>query len=303
MNLPEIIVPIVTPCLPDGTFSKEEFGIICSDLFSAGCTGFFVGSSTGRGPWFTLKQRSEICTIAKNHLDSSAVIAAGCMAAGLPAMLENARAMKDSGADIAVITAPVYYDYSNEELEAMFMTFADLSPLPTVLYDIPSFARVKLNRDMILRLARHGNIIGLKDSTGDDERFYKMLKDESGNDSFRFYQGKERFLKESISRGAGGFVVSMIQLYPRLFTDLYRAAADGDLVTAEDLQNTINTIMDIVEVSFARRPETSTLFHILEQVLQRRGIRINITLKHEGACPPWLADFAEILYSIASGDK
>ncbi len=302
MNLPEIIVPIVTPCSQDGIINKEEFQIVCNDLQDVDCSGFFIASSTGRGPWFTLKQRTEICLTARDYLNSSSVIAAGCMGTGLPAMLENAYVMKDFGADIAVITAPVYYDYSTKEIETLFMTFADLSPLPVMIYDIPSFTRVKLNRDMIFRLAQHENIIGLKDSTGDAVRFYDMLDNLPQKEYFYLYQGKERYLKESLSRGADGFVVSMIQLYPSLFTGLYNAVKNENMKRADIFQNTINQIMTVVENSFTRRPEISTLFHILERVFILRGIDIKITLDHEGDIPLWLAENATQIYTIAKSE-
>jgi len=305
MNLPGIIVPIVTPCTATGEPDGSALRVVIEDLRIAGCEGFFVGSSTGRGPWFTLNQREEICRIARDDLGDSVTIAAGCMASGLPVMLENARAMKDSGADIAVITAPAYYDYSLSELERLFLTFADRSPLPVMLYDIPGFARTTLDRDMILRLARHERIIGLKDSSGEAERFFRgleKLEKSLGGTTFFQYQGKERYIAESLARGAAGFVVSMIHTNPVLFTRLYESARSGDLETASRLQTRINRIMDIVESSFAKRPETSTLFHLLEQTLHLRGIDVGIVLDHEGLCPQRIEEAAGSIYSIAMSD-
>lgn len=310
MKLPGIIVPVVTPCTSAGQPDETALGIVLEDLRSAGCEGFFVGSSTGRGPWFTLAQREDICCFAREDLGDSVTIAAGCMASGLPGMLENARAMADSGANIAVITAPAYYDYSSGELETLFFSFADKSPLPVMLYDIPGFARTTLDRDMIFRLARHERILGLKDSSGDAERFYKGLekmsglpKKQSDGTTFFQYQGKERYLAESLARGAAGFVVSMIHTNPVLFTGLYDAARSGDRDHAAGLQNRINRIMDVVEASFKARPETSTLFHLLEQTLHLRGIDVGIVLEHEGPCPRLIEEAAGSIYSIATGDE
>ena len=58
------------------------------------------------------------------------------MASGLNDMLENAKAMADAGADIAVMTAPGYFDYSQEEIKNIFLRFIDQSPLPVLVLSL-----------------------------------------------------------------------------------------------------------------------------------------------------------------------
>ena len=61
---------------------------------------------------------------------------------------------------------------------------------------------------------------------------------------------------------------------------------------AQRIQTEISKVMDLLEASFQRRPETSTLFHFLNWSLRHRGICDNILLEHERHCPQWLADNA-----------
>jgi dihydrodipicolinate synthase/N-acetylneuraminate lyase len=190
---------------------------------------------------------------------------------GLEDMLENACAAADTGAKAAVVTAPVYFKYSQEELARIFLNLADASPLPVMLYDIPDFAGVKMSKEIILRMAQHKNIIGFKDSTDDFSRFQELLPALSTRSDFYLMQGKERWLAESLHLGASGFVVSMIHLSPRLFVALYRAARSGDMDLARKLQAEINQVMDLVAQMFKQRPETSTLFHFLNQVVRLQG--------------------------------
>jgi 4-hydroxy-tetrahydrodipicolinate synthase len=287
-----IMVPQVVPCHSNGALDEEGLRRVSQDLLSAGCHSLFVGSSTGRGPWMTRAERARICRMVVDLAGPAVPVVAGCIALSLEEMLENAAHMADAGAQAAVVTAPGYFKYSQTEIERIFLAFANASPLPVMLYDIPDFTGVKLDPQMILRLARHERIIGFKDSTDDFERFQNLLVLLKERPDFYMLQGKERWLADSLRLGASGFVVSMIHLEPALFVGLYKAVRSGDWVTARQLQNEVAKVMDLVKGAFSLRPETSTLFHFLNQVLRLRGVCENIVLEQDGNCPDWLLDLA-----------
>jgi 4-hydroxy-tetrahydrodipicolinate synthase len=295
-----IIVPIVTPCAPGGELDLDGLRSVCHDMLSAGCSSVFVVGSSGRGPWFSRQDRARLCRAIADQIDDGVSLLAGCMASGLPQMLENAQTMADAGAHMAVVTAPGYFHYNRAEIETIFLKFADECPLPVVVYDIPDLVGMKLEGEMIMRLARHGNIVGFKDSSADFVRFKELLAGLDGLPDFDVLQGKERFLLDSLLGGASGFVISLLQIDPRPFVALSRTARSGEIERARRIQVEINEIMDILEESFKRRPETSTLFHFLNWSLRRRGICDNILLDHERDCPQWLLDNAQQAFEICN---
>jgi dihydrodipicolinate synthase/N-acetylneuraminate lyase len=284
-----VVVPIVTPCTPSGEVDWDGLRLLCQDMIDAGCSSIFVAGSSGRGPWFSRQDRERMCRTAVNCAGDEIPILAGCMASGLPGMLENARAMADAGAEMAVVTVPGYFNYSQAEAEKIFLKFADASPLPVVVYDMPDLVGLKLDVDTLLTLARHENVVGIKDSSADYPHFKSLLDGLNHLTDFYLLQGKERFLADSVLEGASGFVVSMVHIAPNLFVGLYRAMRSENVALARSLQAEIDKVMDIVDASFARRPETSTLFHLLSKTLQYRGVPVNLLMDHDGACPPWLA--------------
>jgi dihydrodipicolinate synthase/N-acetylneuraminate lyase len=288
-----IVVPVVTPCSLEGEPDLDGLRSVCGDLLAAGASSIFVGGSSGRGPWFSRDDRVRICRTAADVVSDSQILLAGCMASGLPQMLENAHAMADAGADLVVVTAPGYFNYSQDELETVFIKFADASPLPVVVYDIPDLARIKLDVEVGISVAHHEKIVGFKDSTSDYPHFKALLDGLADLTDFYLLQGKERFLMDSLLAGASGFVVSMVQIDPQPFVRLYRAVRGGDLKVARRLQTEIIKMMDLFEESFRRRPESSTFFHLLNWALRYRGAADNILLEHEGECPDWLAANAQ----------
>jgi len=294
-----VVVPIVSPCTRTGELDLEGLKAICTLMREAGCAGIFIGGSTGRGPWFSRNDRARMCSTVAEHLGPDFPLFAGCMAAGLPDMLENARAMAVAGARVAVVTAPGFFGYSHKEIEAIFLKFADASPLPVMLYDIPSFAGMKLDLGVILRLARHGNVIGLKDSSGDVERLNQLLPALADLRNFSLFLGKEHILAEALLAGASGMVVSFVHFDPRPFVALYRSAKAGDVETAQRIQREITRMYDLVVGAIERRPEASTLFHIYNSALRERGVCENILLEHEGDSPDWLSQIAKEVIAIA----
>jgi len=299
-----VLVPLVTPCKPDGQVDTDGLKSLCRHLAHAGCHSFFVGGSTGRGPWFSRPERKRICRAVVQARSPGVTVCAGCMALGLPDMLENARAMADAGADLAVLTAPGYFQYSPDEIEAIFLKFADASPLPLIFYDVPAFAGARLDAQMVCRLAAHPKVVGFKDSSGDMSSFRRLADALGARDAFYLLQGKEHLLVESLSCGASGFVVSLVHMAPHLFVDLFRAARAGSVEQARCLQARITVLYQWVCSCLERRAGTSTLFHILNVAVREQGLCDNILLDHEGATPDWLRrETIDVLQSVRTGSE
>jgi len=284
------VVPIVTPCQRNGSFDLDGFRSVCNEMLEAGCCGIFVAGTTGRGPWFSPGERQKLCRAASDQINGRVPLLAGCSSSGLPGMLGNARAMADAGAQIAVATVPGYFHYNQAEIETIYMEFADACPLPVMVYDIPEFTNVKLANDMVLRLAQHGNVIGFKDSSADFERFKKLIDAVQSFPEFFLMQGKENLIAESLQIGASGFIISLLHLDPRPFIGVYRAVRAGNAPLADLLQAKINQIIGVVRETIERRPESSTLFHMLNYALQKRGVCKNILLEHDEDAPAWVLD-------------
>ena len=288
-----VVVPVATPCDSTGGPDLPGLKAVCSDMLSAGCHGLFVAGSTGRGPWFSRADRMRMCRTVADCAGDGVPVLAGCMAPGLTDMLDNARAMADSGATMAVVTAPGYFTYDLAEVETIFLKFADASKLPVIVYDIPAYAGIRLNRELVLKLASHGNIVGFKDSSADMDNFRELLSALAGADDFILLQGKEPLLKESLDAGASGMVVSFVHFFPKTFVALYEAVQAGDDAQAQAAQDAIGEVYRMLMDGFDKRPASSTLFHLLDVTLRRRGVCDNVLLDHDGATPDWLVAQAE----------
>jgi len=295
------VVPVVTPCARDGSPDLEGFRAVCDEMLAAGCRGVFVGGTTGRGPWFGLADRKKLCRAAAGQTRGKALLLAGCSGSGLPGMLESAQAMADEGAQVCVATVPGYFHYNQLEIETIYLRFADACPIPVMVYDIPEFTNVKLGQTMLRKLSSHGNVIGFKDSSADFRRFEELASSLGSLPNFYLMQGKENLLADSLRIGASGFIVSLLHLDPRPFVAVYNMTRAGDQKGAQAVQARITKVIDIVRETIEARPESSTLFHLLNHALRKRGVCENILLEHDGEAPAWVLENADRAIDLCLG--
>ena len=277
-----VLVPIVTPCTPSGEIDSEGTQAVCDDMLSAGNHGIFVMGSTGRGAWFSRTDRFKFCRIVADYIGSDVPLFAGCMANGLRDMIDNAFSLEDAGAQFAVVTAPGYFQYRPKELVSILMQFADHSPIPVLLYDVPVYTGSKFDTKSIVQLINHENVVGVKDSTADFERFQKLIAAMKNIEDRYLFQGKEHILAESLLAGASGIISTFSHFAPRIFVEIFQAAREKNLPLIGKLQLKITRLYNLVTDCLTKRPAISTLFHLINLSLQKRGVCKNIMLEHEG---------------------
>ena len=105
------------------------------------------------------------------------------------------QAMAAAGVDAAFVITPHYFkgQMSNDALYEHFFTVADKSPVPVILYSIPANTGIDLPVDVVLKLASHPNIAGIKDSGGDVSKIAMMVHGSKGLD-FEVLAGSAGYL-------------------------------------------------------------------------------------------------------------
>jgi 4-hydroxy-2-oxoglutarate aldolase len=139
--------------------------------------GMVVLGSTGEAMALNDEETREVLRTAAEASSPEKVLIAGVGRESLKATLELAQVAAEHQYDAVLVRIPTYYapQLSSEVALAYFSSVADRSPLPVVLYNIPKFVPYNLPVQVIAELAKHPNIIGIKDSTGDMERIKSLI--------------------------------------------------------------------------------------------------------------------------------
>jgi 4-hydroxy-2-oxoglutarate aldolase len=118
-------------------------------------------------------------------------------------------------------TVPFKAKMSGPALEQHFRAVADASPIPVVLYSVPANTAIDLAADVVARLSRHPNIIGVKDSGGDVAKIGEMVAATEGED-FQVLAGSASFLLPALTVGAVGGICALANVLPAQVQYLHR---------------------------------------------------------------------------------
>jgi 4-hydroxy-2-oxoglutarate aldolase len=129
-------------------------------------------------------------------------------------------------------------------VEGYYQTLAEASSIPILLYSVPPVTAFELPEDIVVRLSRHPNVIGLKDSGGDPVRMQRLVA--SVDDGFHLFTGSTQALTLAIAAGAYGAITASTNYLPNLLLELVAVAADHPL-KARTLQQRVSTVSAGVE--------------------------------------------------------
>jgi 4-hydroxy-2-oxoglutarate aldolase len=177
MLLNGIFPPITTPFYPDGNvyFKKLESNV---ERYSrTPCAGIVVLGSTGEAIMLSDQERCDVLKSARAAAAPNKVLIAGT---GVESAIETLRLTEHAaelGYDVAMVRTPHYYKKQMlpANMLAFYRTVADRSPLPVIIYNFPPATGYDIPAELVIELAEHPNLIGIKESSGDVEKVRKMV--------------------------------------------------------------------------------------------------------------------------------
>jgi 4-hydroxy-2-oxoglutarate aldolase len=178
MLLHGIFPPITTPFYPDGMvyFKKIESNV---ERYSrTPCTGIVVLGSTGEAILLSDQERRDVLKSAREAAAPNKVLIAGTGSESAIETLRLTEYAAELGYDIAMVRTPHYYKKQMQpaNITAFYRTVADRSPLPVIIYNFPQATGYDIPAELVIELAEHPNLIGIKESSGDVEKVRKMVE-------------------------------------------------------------------------------------------------------------------------------
>jgi 4-hydroxy-2-oxoglutarate aldolase len=177
MLLHGIFPPITTPFYPDGNvyFKKLESNI---ERYSrTPCAGIVVLGSTGEAILLSDQERRDVLKVARQTAAPNKVLVAGTGAESAIETLRLTEYAAELGYDVAMVRTPHYYKKQMQpaNMLAFYRTVADRSPLPVIIYNFPQATGYNIPAELVIELAEHPNLIGIKESSGDVEKVRTMV--------------------------------------------------------------------------------------------------------------------------------
>lgn len=238
VRLAGVFGPVVTTFYADGgELDMASFAANVRTHIAAGLDGVVLAGSTGEGALLDAFERRCLVDAAREVMPSNKALIVGAGAESTRTTIQLARDAAERGADAVLVVAPHYYGsaMTTEALEAHFRRVADASPIPVVLYSIPKYMHFALAPELVARLAKHGNVVGVKDSSGNRELIASYLA--CASESFVVLTGNAQIFQFSLERGAIGGILAAALFAPALAREIYDAHGRGDAAAAAAAQD------------------------------------------------------------------
>ena len=178
MLLHGIFPPISTPFYPDGSVYYKKLEANVAQYSKTPVAGIVVQGSTGEAIMLSDQERRDVFKAAREAAAPQKVLIAGT---GIESAIETLRLTEYAatlGYDVAMVRTPHYFKNQMKPLNmaTFFRTVADRSPLPVIIYNFPQATGYDMPAEVVIELAAHPNIIGIKESSGNLEKVKKMVE-------------------------------------------------------------------------------------------------------------------------------
>jgi 4-hydroxy-2-oxoglutarate aldolase len=192
--------------------------------------------SNGEYVCLTAEERVELVRVARQVIPSNRLLIAGTAMESTLETIDLTRRVAQAGADVAIVVTPSYYKgkMNAAALEHHYRQVADASPIPLMLYNVPVYTGVDLPAQAVINLAKHPNIIGMKESGGDVTKIGYMVHETP--DDFQILAGSAGFLLGALAVGAVGSVAALANIAAAPLARLMECFNKGDLAGARAIQ-------------------------------------------------------------------
>jgi len=178
MLLHGILPPITTPFYPDGNVYHKKLEANVERYSKTPVSGLVVLGSTGEAIMLSEQERRDVLKTARDAAAPNKVLVAGTGIESATETLKLTEYAAELGYDVALVRTPHFYrpQMQPANLLAFYHFVADRSPLPIMIYSVPIFTAYDIPAEVVIELAEHLNIIGIKESGGDVEKVRRMVE-------------------------------------------------------------------------------------------------------------------------------
>ena len=238
-----VLTAMVTPFDERGELDLAEAGRLAQWLVERGNEGLIVAGSTGEGQTLSHSERLALIEAVKNAVSDRATVVANTGSNDTRDSVAATAAAQDSGADAILAVVPYYNKPTQKGMLAHFGAIARATRLPIVVYNIPGRTAANMLPETLLELAaRHENIAGVKESSGDLKQIATILAQRSPD--VGVWAGDDHLFLPCLAMGADGIVGVASHLCSREYGEMIDAYRNGDVARAAQIHLELMPLFD-----------------------------------------------------------
>ncbi len=236
------MVALITPMREDGAVDEKAFAELVEWQITEGTEGLVPVGTTGESPTLTHEEHKRVVEICVEVARGRVPVVAGTGSNSTAEAIDFTRHAKQAGADACLVVSPYYNKPTQEGLFLHFTAIADAVDLPVIVYNIPPRSVVDIAPDTMARLAKHRNIVGVKDATANLARPLHTRRG-CGADFIQL-SGEDHTALAFNAAGGHGCISVTANVAPRLCVEMQRAWRGGGVEEAMAIQDRLLPMHD-----------------------------------------------------------
>lgn len=237
-----VITAMVTPFHEDGSMDLDSAQRLADHLVSEGCDGLVVSGTTGESPTTHGPEKADLVRAVVAAVGDRARVIAGAGSNDTAHAVRMAECAAEAGAHAILVVSPYYNRPSQDGVATHIETVASAADLPVMVYDIPGRTGVAVGPECSARVARHPNVVAVKDATGNAVAGCRRGL-ETG---LAIYSGDDALNLSFLTHGAVGVVSVVGHVAARHYRRMVDAVAASDLPAALAVHNRLIPVVDAV---------------------------------------------------------
>lgn len=202
---------LITP-LRDGVIDYTALNNIIDEQIEAGVDAIIIGGTTAEAATLTDGERYQLFAYAKAAIASRCKLIFGTGTNDTRLAVEHTKRASKIGCDGVLCVTPYYNKGTESGIVKHYLQIAECSEVPVLLYNVPSRTGVNLSIDTVRELAKHENIVGIKEALDSHDRLISLR--EIGDD-FALYAGNDTAAYSVLSLGGDGVISVFSNAYPK----------------------------------------------------------------------------------------
>jgi 4-hydroxy-tetrahydrodipicolinate synthase len=236
------IVALITPMRADGSLDEQAYGRLVEWQIAQGTQGVVPVGTTGESPTLSHAEHQRAIEIAVEAAAGRVPVIAGTGSNSTAEAVSLAQHAQKRGADAIMAVTPYYNKPTQEGLYLHYMAIADAADLPLIIYNIPSRSVIDMSPETMARLARHKNIVGVKDATANLARPLHTRR--ACGAEFVQLSGEDHTVLPFLAAGGHGCISVTANIAPRQCAEMHAAWNEGRVADAISVQDRLLPVHD-----------------------------------------------------------
>ena len=227
-------IAIITPMNADGSVNYDVLGEMIDNQIESGTDAIVICGTTGEASTMTDEEHLECIRFAVERTAKRVPVIAGTGSNDTAYAINLSKEAEAVGADALLVVTPYYNKATQRGLIAHFTAIADAVNIPLVLYNIPSRTGMNIEVSTMKELAKHKNIVAVKEASGNISYAAKLIA--KCGDDIDVYSGNDDMIVPLMSLGAKGVISVLSHVIPKETHDMVQYCLENNFAEATKLQ-------------------------------------------------------------------